>query len=72
TATFKFTSSLTGSKFECRLDKAGWTDCGSPKKLKKLKPGKHSFKVRAIKGDLIDQTPASYSWTVKKAKKPRS
>ncbi|HTU14622.1 MAG TPA: PKD domain-containing protein, partial [Solirubrobacterales bacterium] len=46
TATFKFTSSLTGSKFECRLDKAGWTDCGSPKKLKKLKPGKHSFKVR--------------------------
>jgi len=71
TATFKFTSSLTGSKFECRLDKAGWTDCRSPKRLKKLKPGKHTFKVRAIMGDLIDPTPAGYDWTVKKGKKPR-
>jgi len=68
-ATFKFTSSLTGSNFECRLDKAGWTDCRSPKKLKKLKPGKHTFKVRAIKGDLIDPTPAGYDWTVKKPAK---
>lgn len=70
-ATFKFVSSLPGSKFECRLDKAGWTDCRSPKKLKKLKPGKHTFKVRAIKGDLIDPTPASHTWTVKKTKKPK-
>jgi hypothetical protein len=69
TATFRFTSSLAGSKFECRLDKAGWTGCKSPRKLKKLKPGKHTFRVRAIKGDLIDKTPASYSWTVRKPKK---
>jgi len=69
TATFKFISSLAGSTFECRLDKAGWSGCKSPKKLKKLKPGKHTFKVRAIKGDLFDATPASYSWNVKKAKK---
>jgi len=71
TATFKFISSLSGSKFECRLDKAGWSDCKSPKKLKKLKAGKHTFKVRAIKGDLIDATPASYGWTVKKPKKKK-
>jgi PKD repeat protein len=69
TATFKFLSSLTGSKFECRLDKAGWSDCKSPKKLKKLKPGKHTFRVRAVNGELFDSTPASYSWTVKKTKK---
>ncbi|MCB0870231.1 MAG: PKD domain-containing protein [Solirubrobacterales bacterium] len=68
-ATFRFIASISGSKFECRLDKAGWTDCKSPKKLKKLKPGKHTFKVRAVKGDLLDKTPASYSWTVQKAKK---
>ncbi|MBN8867888.1 MAG: PKD domain-containing protein [Solirubrobacterales bacterium] len=67
-ATFKFVSSLTGSKFECRLDRAGWSDCRSPKKLKKLRPGRHTFKVRATKGDLFDRTPAAYTWTVKKAK----
>lgn len=49
-----------------RLDQLQFT-----KKLKKLKPGKHTFKVRAIKGDLVDATPASYGWTVKKAKRPR-
>ncbi len=70
-ATFRFTSSLAGSKFECRLDRAGWSACKSPRKLGKLKPGKHTFKVRAIKGDLLDRTPASYSWTVKKPKKKR-
>jgi len=68
-ATFRFVSSLPGSRFECRLDKAGWTDCRSPKKVKKLKRGKHVFRVRAIKGDLIDRTPASYTWTVKKKKR---
>lgn len=68
-ATFKFISSLTGSKFECRLDKAGWSDCKSPKKLKKLKPGKHTFRVRAIKGDLLDKSPATYSWNVTKKKR---
>lgn len=71
-ATFKFLSSLTGSKFECRLDKAGWSSGKSPKKPKKLKPGKHTFRLRAIKGDLIDKTPASYSWTVKKPMKRNS
>jgi hypothetical protein len=71
TAAFRFVSSLPGSRFECRLDRAGWTDCRSPKKLKKLKPGKHVFRVRAIKGDLIDRTPASWTWTVKKAKKAK-
>lgn len=69
TATFRFISSLSGSKFECRADKSGWSDCRSPKKLRKLKPGKHTFRVRAIKGDLIDATPASYGWTVRKPKK---
>ena len=66
---FRFVSSLAGSKYECRLDKAGWSSCKSPRKLKKLKPGKHTFRVRAVKGDLIDPTPASYTWTIQKPKK---
>jgi hypothetical protein len=70
-ATFRFIASLTGSSFECRLDKAGWSACKSPRKLGNLKPGKHTFRVRAIKGDLLDRTPASYSWTIRKPNKKR-
>jgi hypothetical protein len=66
TATFRFTSTLAGSSFECRLDRAGWSNCRSPRRLRKLKPGKHTFRVRAIRSGLIDRTPASFSWTVKK------
>ncbi len=68
-ASFKFVSSIAGSRFECRLDKAGWSSCKSPKKLKKLRPGKHSFRVRAVKDGLLDQSPAKFTWKVKKPKK---
>jgi hypothetical protein len=47
TAKFKFKSNEAGSKFQCRLDKAKFKTCRSPKTYKKLKPGKHVFKVRA-------------------------
>lgn len=58
TAKFKFTSSLSGSSFECKLDKKKFKPCKSPKTYKKLKPGKHVFKVRAVKGGVTDPTPA--------------
>jgi CSLREA domain-containing protein len=47
-AKFKFVSDEAGSKFQCRLDKGKFKNCRSPKTYKKLKPGKHVFKVRAI------------------------
>ena len=37
-----------GAKFECKLDNARWAKCSSPKTYKKLKVGKHTFRVRAI------------------------
>jgi CSLREA domain-containing protein len=58
TAKFKFVSSLSGSSFECKLDKGKFKPCKSPKTYKKLKPGKHVFKVRAKKGGVTDPTPA--------------
>jgi hypothetical protein len=58
TVTFKFTSSTKGAKFECKLDKQKFKACKSPKTYKKLKPGKHVFKVRAVKGKKVDPTPA--------------
>lgn len=47
TAKFKFKSNEAGSTFQCKLDKGKFKACKSPKTYKKLKPGKHVFKVRA-------------------------
>jgi hypothetical protein len=37
-----------GSRFFCRVDKKRWTACGSPIKVKKLKPGRHVFALKAL------------------------
>jgi Right handed beta helix region len=60
TAKFKFVSSEAGSTFQCRLDKKPFKPCPSPKKYKRLKPGKHVFEVRAIDAAKNkDKTPAT-------------
>jgi CSLREA domain-containing protein len=65
-ARFKFVSSEKGSKFECKLDRKPFKPCKSPKTYKKLKPGKHVFKVRAVKGKNVDPTPAKRKFRVLK------
>lgn len=45
---FKFVSNPPASAFECKLDKAPWRRCTSPKTVRGLAPGKHVFRVRAI------------------------
>ena len=65
TAKFKFTSTVAGSSFQCKLDKGKFKKCRSPKTYKKLKPGKHLFKVRAVgPTGLVDKTPAKRKFTV--------
>lgn len=61
---FKFVSSEPGSKFECKLDRQKFKPCKSPKTYRKLKPGKHVFKVRALKGKKVDPTPAKRRFKV--------
>jgi hypothetical protein len=66
-ATFKFSSSEQGSTFFCKLDTKAWSSCKSPRTYKHLKPGKHTFKVRARdKAGNVDQSPAKRSWHVEK------
>jgi hypothetical protein len=36
-----------GSRFFCKLDRRKWRPCGSPVKLRRLKRGKHVFRVKA-------------------------
>lgn len=47
---FRFTDSTgqEGTSFKCKVDRGRWRGCGSPYKLKRLKPGRHLFRVKAI------------------------
>jgi hypothetical protein len=64
TAKFKFSSPTKGAKFECKLDKGKFKPCKSPKTYKKLKLGKHVFKVRAVANGLADPTPAKRQFKI--------
>ncbi|HMJ03031.1 MAG TPA: hypothetical protein VK506_08810, partial [Conexibacter sp.] len=60
TATFTFASGERGSTFSCKLDRKRFKRCRSPKTYKKLKPGKHVFRVRARdRTGNLDATPAA-------------
>ncbi|HEX5593302.1 MAG TPA: PQQ-dependent sugar dehydrogenase [Solirubrobacterales bacterium] len=63
-ATFTFSSSVGGATFSCKLDGKAKAACPSPKTYKKLKPGRHTFKVWATAGGKTDPTPAKFSWKV--------
>jgi hypothetical protein len=57
-ATFRFTSSEPGSRFACKLDRKRFKPCTSPKTYKKLKPGRHVFRVKARdRAGNLDATP---------------
>jgi glucose/arabinose dehydrogenase len=63
-AKFTFSASVGGAKFSCKLDGKPKGPCRSPKSYKKLKPGRHAFKVWASAGVLSDPTPAKFGWKV--------
>ena len=61
-ASFSFSSSESGSTFQCRLDGGAWGSCASPKSYSALGLGGHEFDVRAIDGaGNVDGSPASLS-----------
>jgi hypothetical protein len=65
TPTFAFSSSETGSTFECRVDSGAFADCGSPHTTAVLADGAHTLHVRAVDpAGNLDPTPAQRSFTV--------
>jgi tripartite motif-containing protein 71 len=63
--TFTFSSSELRSSFRCKLDKAPYRACSSPKTYAGLADGPHTVRVRATdKAGNVDPTPASWSFTV--------
>jgi hypothetical protein len=65
TPTFAFTSSESGSTFQCRVDSGSWGSCTSPWTTTALADGAHSVSVRAadVAGN-TDASPATRSFTV--------
>jgi Big-like domain-containing protein len=65
TATFAFSSSQTGSTFECSLDGSPFASCSSPDVQTALDPGSHTFEVRATDpAGNTDESPALHAWTI--------
>lgn len=63
-ASFRFASDQPRSTFECKLDKKPFRRCG-PSFAVKVKPGRHTLKVRAVSAKGIkDPTPATFRWRV--------
>jgi uncharacterized repeat protein (TIGR01451 family) len=60
---FRFVASEPGARFQCKLDRGRWTGCRSPKAYARLRPGKHTFQVRAIDAaGNVDPSPAKRTW----------
>ncbi len=64
TPTFRFRSDHAGAAFECALDRGHFTRCKSPYTTATLKPGPHTFSVRARDGGGADPSPAKFSFRV--------
>lgn len=72
TAKFWFSASEPAQGFLCRLDKGDFKPCGSPRTYKRLKPGRHVFRAKAV--DLAgnaDGSAAVASFRVPKPQKRR-
>jgi hypothetical protein len=66
-ATFRFASGERGSTFRCKLDRKKFTPCRSPKTYKRLKPGKHVFRVKARdRAGNVDRTPMVKRFKIKR------
>ena len=66
TATFRFASGEKGSTFACKLDAQKFRPCTSPKTYRKLKRGKHVFRVKARdRAGNVDATPVVKRFRIK-------
>lgn len=58
TPTLRFRSNVAGARFQCSVDRARFRGCRSPFTTRRLRPGGHRVRVRALAGGAADPTPA--------------
>jgi CSLREA domain-containing protein len=61
-ARFRFRSDGSAARFRCELDDGPVTDCRSPITYRRLRPGKHQFRVWAVSAS-GDPDPSPARWT---------
>ena len=54
------------ASFECRMDGAAFRACDSPRTFRRLRPGSHTFRVRAIDRRGPDATPAEVEFVIRR------
>jgi len=57
--TVRFRSNVVAARFQCSVDRRRFRACRSPFTAKRLRPGRHRIRVRAISGGAVDPTPAA-------------
>lgn len=68
----RFSSSIPDSTFRCKLNRAPYRACKSPKNYRDLGAGRYRFEVFAITPDgIVDPTPDRIKFRVKDPKAPR-
>jgi hypothetical protein len=65
-ATFTFSSTDPSATFMCKLDKAAFAACTSPRTVKHLRKGKHTFTVDAVNAAGPDPSPATFKFKLKR------
>jgi hypothetical protein len=65
--TFRFGAREKGSRFACKIDRKHYKPCTSPKTYRRLKPGRHVFRVKArdTAGN-VDPTPVVKRFRIKR------
>jgi hypothetical protein len=64
TPSFRFRSDPAGAGFECAVDRQPFKPCRSPFTTSSLKPGRHTFSVRAVSGGQVDPSPAKFGFKI--------
>jgi hypothetical protein len=69
TPRFRFEPSEPVTDVECKLDSAGYAPCSSPFTTKRLKPGRHTIRVRGTSTDDATTGTSSKAFTVKRRRR---
>lgn len=61
----RFAFGADGGRYQCKIDRRKWVSCGSSRTYRGLRPGRHTFRVRALDAEGAPLTAATvFSWRI--------